>query len=226
MLAAFDNAGLTPWVWLAPLLCFWVGAIPFGYLIGRGRGVDLRQQGSGNIGATNAFRVLGPVWGTLVFGFDFAKGFLPIWWLGHLEPFHQAWTGLGSSDAGLLLCALLIVLGHNYTPFLGFRGGKGIASSAGLLLALMPVAFGLTAAVWGLVFGITRIVSVASLAASAILPVWAWMTAPDRPLLIGLCVLLAIVSFWRHRSNLARLLDGTEPSFRKKRTATSGGEAS
>ncbi|GAB4240306.1 MAG: glycerol-3-phosphate 1-O-acyltransferase PlsY [Candidatus Methylacidiphilales bacterium] len=188
--------------------------------MGRLRGRDLRNEGSGNIGATNAFRVLGPRWGMVVFALDFLKGWAPIWWLDGSASFHIAWGEVGSVDAGLLVCGLFVVLGHNYTPFLGFRGGKGIASSAGLLLALLPTAFLITALVWGLVFAVVRIVSVASLSAAVVLPFAAWATVPDRPLLIGLCSLLAVISFWRHRSNLVRLWNGTEPSFGKRKDAT------
>lgn len=192
-----------------------MGSIPFGFLIGRSQGVDLRKEGSGNIGATNAFRVLGPKWGTLVFLLDAMKGFLPLWFLGSHAGFLGAWGEAWHSDAGLLLCGLLVVLGHNYTPFLGFRGGKGIACSAGLLLALLPLVFLIVAAVWALFFLTTRIVSVASLAASLALPVSTVLMAPDRPALIGLAIVLGLVSIWRHRSNIQRLLAGTESNFRK-----------
>ncbi len=225
MFAAFDQGLISgnSWLWLAPAACFLIGSVPFGFIIGRTQGSDLRKEGSGNIGATNAFRVLGPRWGMLVFTLDFLKGWLPIWWLGRTAPFHLTWTDVGSADAGLLVCALFIVLGHNYTPFLGFKGGKGIASSAGLLLALMPAAFLITAVVWGLTFLAGRIVSVASLAASLALPFAAWATLPDRPLLIGLCILLTVISIWRHRSNIARLMAGTEPAFRQSRGAPGDG---
>src|ERR1019366_7094572 len=115
------------------------------YLLGRSRGLDIRRHGSGNIGATNVWRVMGRNWGLLAFASDFLKGFLPLL---------------------LVLCGLAAIIGHNYTPWLGFKGGKGIATSAGVLAALMPPVFAVALATWILATLVTRIVSVGSILAA------------------------------------------------------------
>jgi len=196
-------------VYLVP--AYLVGSIPWGYLFGRFKGVDIRQHGSGNIGATNAWRVLGRGWGSATFVLDFLK-----------VPFAAAVTGLLGS---LILRAPLgdwahamigiapflgAVLGHNYSLYLAFRGGKGIATSAGGLLWLMPTAFLTVALSWGLIFGISRYVSLASVVAALVLPVTAFLLYRDQALLWIFSTFLSAMAIWRHRSNLERLMRGTE----------------
>jgi glycerol-3-phosphate acyltransferase PlsY len=187
---------------------FLLGSIPTGYLVARAKGLDIRRHGSGNIGATNVFRTLGKPLGLLVFVIDALKGFAAVWLADRY--------GGGSEWAGII-AAIAAIAGHNYTPWLGFRGGKGIATSAGGLVALMPWAVLAIAAVWFAVFFATRYVSLASLCAAAALPVtvgalWFCGGGGNAPLL-GFSALIAALAIWRHRSNIERLRAGTEHRF-------------
>lgn len=199
----------------AVLGAFLLGSIPTGYLVAHARGVDIRRHGSGNIGATNVFRTLGKPLGISVFVADALKGFLAVHLALAFGPDGgdaAAWTGIAGAVAA--------IAGHNYTPWLGFRGGKGIATSVGVLIGLMPLAIPAVAAVWAGVFFTTRYVSLASIAASAALPVvvgllWWTGIAGNAPLL-AFSLAISALAIWRHRSNIARLRDGTEPRFRRK----------
>lgn len=195
------------------VLCFLAGSIPFGFLVGKICGIDIRKEGSGNIGATNVFRVLGKKWGLLTFLLDMLKGFVPLvaakyGWLAHTEN-----VGILPVNGYLILAGGLVILGHNFCPWLGFKGGKGMASSAGVLVALMPAACMVTLGVWGSVFLLTRYVSVASIAVAVLLPAAAYFLYPDTPSLLGLSLFLGVMAVWRHRSNIQRLLKGTEHQF-------------
>ena len=196
---------------LIALGAFLLGSIPAGFLVARAKGIDIRQHGSGNIGATNVFRTLGKPLGILVFVFDALKGFAAVWLALKLGgPF--AWPGI--------IAAVAVIAGHNYTPWLGFKGGKGIATSAGVLIALMPWAVLAIALVWFAVFFATRYVSLASICAAAALPVavgalWFYGCGGNGPLL-GFSVLIAALAIWRHRSNIQRLMAGTEHRFDRK----------
>ena len=194
-----------------------VGAIPFGYLLGRFRGVDLFQAGSGNIGATNAGRVLGHKIGILVFVLDFLKGAVPVAVVVPLarllDP--DAPTALGSPDVLRVGAAALAFLGHVYPIYLGFRGGKGVATGAGTIVVLVPGPAALAIVGWILVLLTSRIVSLASLAAATLL-VSGWLLFSLAPLapeawpitLFLLAGTLTVVA--KHRANIARLLLGTE----------------
>jgi glycerol-3-phosphate acyltransferase PlsY len=200
---------------LIALGAFLLGSIPTGYLVARAKGIDIRQHGSGNIGATNVFRTLGKPLGVLVFFLDALKGFAAVAVASALAPA----TGDTGTWAGIV-AAVSAIAGHNYTPWLGFRGGKGIATSAGVLLALMPLAVLAIAIVWFLVFQISRYVSVASIAAAAALPVaiaafWHYGLGGNAPLL-GFALLISLLAIWRHRSNIQRLMNGTESRFHRK----------
>lgn len=192
---------------------FLVGSIPTGYLVARARGVDIRQHGSGNIGATNVLRTLGKPLGVFVFVADALKGFAAVWLaqrLGNAEL--SAWLGIAA--------AVAVIAGHNYTPWLGFRGGKGIATSAGVLLALTPWTVPVIVAVWFIVFKTTRYVSIASIAASIAVPLsvaglWWGNVAGNAPLL-GFAIVISALAIWRHRSNIRRLREGTETRFTPK----------
>jgi glycerol-3-phosphate acyltransferase PlsY len=190
---------------------FLLGSIPTGYLVARAKGVDIRQHGSGNIGATNVFRTLGKPLGILVFFIDSLKGFSAVWLANHFGDVCP-WTGI--------VAAVAAIAGHNYTPWLGFKGGKGIATSAGVLLALMPWAVLIIAVVWIAVFKISRYVSLASICAAAALPLavgalWYAGCGGNGPLL-GFAVLISALAIWRHRSNIGRLRAGTESRFERK----------
>lgn len=192
-----------------------LGSIPTGYLVGRARGLDLRAAGSGNIGATNALRVLGKPAGILVLLGDALKG----WAACTLLPAATLrWTGAAPQALPLWLAViggLAAVVGHNYTCWLRFKGGKGVATSGGVLLGLMPQALITVLAVFGILLLASRIVSLSSLGAAAALPVAVWFWHRD-PILLSLGLCLAVLAFVRHRANLRRLLDGTEPRLGQK----------
>lgn len=155
-----------------------IGAIPFGYLAGRIRGIDLRQQGSRNIGATNAWRVLGWKWGLSVFILDFLKGFIPVFGALNWLPFLTGDAGGWDFNVLVVLSCFAVILGHTYTCFLGFRGGKGVATTAGVLFALNPVVACVALASWLVVMGISGIVSLASLVAAVVMIAAGWWIYP------------------------------------------------
>jgi len=195
-----------------------LGSIPFGYLAGRLQGIDIRQTGSRNVGATNVVRVLGKGYGYPVFALDFLKGFAAVkisMLMATGRP--PEWN---SPEIFGILAAMASVLGHLYPPWLKFKGGKGVATSAGALLALAPVATLIGVAIWIIVFWLTRYVSLASITAAVVLPIVILVvSSPDqnkRKPLVYSSVCVAVVVVWRHRSNLSRLIRGTEPRFTRK----------
>jgi glycerol-3-phosphate acyltransferase PlsY len=191
------------------LLAYLIGSIPTGFLVARARGVDIRSAGSGNIGATNTFRVLGRSAGVAVLLADAAKGTVPC---AVLPPLALRVADAGNSlNAEWLAIAagVAAVLGHNYTCWLHFKGGKGIATTAGVLLVLMPAALGACLAAWVVVFALGRYVSLASLAAAVTLPVSVWLWGQSRAML-GIAVALGLLAIGKHRANIRRLLNGTE----------------
>ena len=195
-----------------------LGSIPFGYLAGRLAGIDVRKVGSGNIGATNVVRVLGKKYGYPVFALDVFKGFGAVMISMLMAPGRPpAWN---SPEIFGILAAMSSVLGHLYPPWLKFEGGKGVATSAGALLALTPVATLIGVAIWLIMFWLTRYVSLASITAAVVLPIVILLTRSHnqnnaKPLVIASACVAAVV-IWRHRSNLSRLMRGTEPRFRKR----------
>lgn len=195
-----------------------LGSVPTGFLVGRARGVDLRSVGSGNIGATNALRVLGKKTGAIVLILDAAKGALACWGVPRLATMVGPTAG---ADQNLLsvLAGAGAILGHNYTCLLRFRGGKGVATSAGVLAVITPTALLLAVAVWAIVFIVGRYVSLASISAALALPFLVWLTKGNS-FLAAFAVVMAAVVIYAHRSNIKRLMNGTEHRF--GRTKTSG----
>jgi glycerol-3-phosphate acyltransferase PlsY len=195
-----------------------LGSIPFGYLAGRIAGIDIRSCGSGNVGATNVVRTLGKGYGYPVFVADFLKGFAAV--KMSLLIATRLQSGWNSPEMLGILAAISGVAGHSFPVWLRFKGGKGVATSAGALLGLAPVAALVGAAIWILTFWLTRYVSVASIAAAAALPliilVTTWLSRTAGKALFYSSVCLAAVVIWRHRSNLSRLMHGTEPRFTRK----------
>ena len=188
-------------------LAFFLGSLPFGYWLGRLRGLDVRQQGSKNTGATNVGRVLGKKWGFLVLALDIGKGWIAV----------TLATQVGhAGDPTAVATAVIAVLGHVFSPWIGFRGGKGVATSAGVLLALTPWVGLSVIAVWGVVFLMGRIVSVASLVAATAFPFLVLGLDPGRPLLQGAALGLAGLVWIRHRDNLIRLFRGQESKVAKR----------
>jgi acyl phosphate:glycerol-3-phosphate acyltransferase len=204
-------------IWLLVfVLSYFLGSIPSGYLVARSRGIDIRGRGSSNIGAANVARVMGKKWGYLVGFCDFLKGFLAVK-LGFLIAAHFHF----SSVLGGVIATIACILGHNYTVWLGFKGGKGIATSGGAVLALLPpLVFVAGALVWVAVFLISRYTSLASIIAAVILPIAVLLmvskTVTDFWLLVVSTILMAALAIWRHRVNIGRLLNGTENRFGKK----------
>jgi len=210
-----------------------LGSIPTGYLVARARGIDIRAVGSGNIGATNAMRVLGKPAGIFVLLMDALKGFVaPVLVVNFYHELSNAMAGMfgngGFPDNELrwnlgVVAGLCAVLGHNYTCWLKFKGGKGIATTAGVYFALAPLSVSIALAVWILLFLATRYVSIASLASAVALPTAVWLTQSNLLLSI-VTTLLGALAIYKHKTNIQRLLNGTEPRFgTKKPPATDGG---
>lgn len=196
--------------WMATLgVSYLIGSFPTAYLLAKlVKGVDIRTIGSGNVGATNALRALGVWAGVTVFVVDLLKGvvaarLVPSWLLGDVS--------LGTS----LTCGVMAVLGHDFPCWLRFRGGKGVATTIGVLLgSAMPVA-GVVLVAWGLVFALSRYVSIASMAAAAAIPLsQLWLR--HSPAAVSLGGMLALLIIIQHRSNLRRLLAGTEHRARSR----------
>lgn len=203
---------------VAVLGSYLLGSIPFGYLVGKIGGIDIRKIGSGNIGATNVVRVLGKRYGYPVFVLDFLKGFGAV--KISISIATDAWPEWGSPEIFGVLAAVASVIGHSFPLWLKFRGGKGVATSAGALFGLMPLAALIAAVIWLLVFWFTRYVSVASLVTAVALPlVILIMTRLNQirgNALFYSSLGIAAVVIWRHRSNFSRLMRGTEPRFTRK----------
>ena len=181
------------------LLAYLAGSIPFGVVVGKVfYHVDVREHGSGNVGTTNVFRVLGKKAGVVVLACDMLKGFVPAFIAAY---FFNPWLAIFIAGAP--------VVGHIYSVFLRGRGGKGVATGAGVVLALVPLAFGIIIVVWLLLILITRYVSLASLVATLLVPVFVFAFGDPLPYEIA-AVLVAVGIFWAHRGNIRRLLKGTE----------------
>jgi acyl phosphate:glycerol-3-phosphate acyltransferase len=196
------------------LLAYLLGSIPTGYLAGRLRGIDIRQSGSGNIGATNVFRVLGKPAGIIVLIIDGLKGYAACAWVAELVM-HWFPARIGEDDAYRIVAGLAAILGHNFTCWLKFRGGKGVATSGGVLAALVPGALIIILSLWILVFALSRYVSLASLAAAFALPFATWITRHNISLTLVTAAMGAL-AIYKHRSNIQRLMHGTENRFGSK----------
>lgn len=201
-----------PWIGLLGLwfVSFLVGGIPFGFIVGKLNGIDVRNEGSGNIGATNVFRTVGKGWGIFVFVLDFMKAYLPLA-LYHRQ-FSDSILPLGF-DLFLLISGVLAVVGHNYSPYLGFKGGKGMATSAGFLAGLIPWSLLVCFCAWLVVFITTRYVSLASVVAGIMLPLGTLIFYSNQVWLVLAAFFLGAMSVWRHRSNIVKLRAGTEHRF-------------
>lgn len=211
-------------IYILIFLCsYLIGSIPWGFLIGRLYGVDIRKVGSGNIGATNVTRSLGKLPGRICFFLDLLKGFLPVLAVSMMlrrqyfedpEQFAQ------------IIAAASAVLGHMFSVFMKFRGGKGISTIFGVLLGFSPWSFLAAGIVWVLVFLISRYVSMASIAACAVLPVAATLFTMTEVYyhsiwVLAFLFLLSILAVIRHSANIRRLINGTENRFERKRNRTS-----
>lgn len=195
----------------AIIFSYLLGSIPTSFILGRLKGIDLRRRGSGNVGATNAFRVLGPLPGVISLILDIGKGLVAVTILAKIcGPQATGWIKI--------LIGLAVIAGHNWTVFLKFKGGKGVATSAGVFLGLAPAALGFSVLVWLIVVAISRYISLGSILAAISLPIFIW-----RPIftwqgekgvpiiLFGLLISLLVVI--RHRANIKRLIKGEERKF-------------
>jgi len=191
-----------PWLIASYLL----GAVPTSYLAARlFRGIDLREHGSRNLGATNLYRVLGWRYAVPVGLLDAAKGLVPVLVFA---------PRVSSSELFALICGLVAVVGHVFSVFVGFKGGKGVATAAGVMLGLTPAALGVAVLVWAALVYLTGYVSVGSIAAAAIFPLAVYLLEPpDQPAMLWLDVAVAAAIVWLHRGNIQRLLKGTENRF-------------
>jgi glycerol-3-phosphate acyltransferase PlsY len=197
---------------LVALGAYLLGSIPTGYLMARAKGIDIRTVGSGNIGATNAFRVLGKGPGVFVLLVDAAKGCVAVVLAALAGPLL---AGVPServnevSEVFQVIAGLGAILGHNFTCWLKFKGGKGVATSAGVLLALLPKALGIAFGAWVVAFALSRYVSLASITAAVTLPVATWLFGYSR-MLTTVSAIIGVLTIYRHRGNIQRLLAGTE----------------
>jgi acyl phosphate:glycerol-3-phosphate acyltransferase len=199
---------LRAFFWLAA--SYLLGAIPTSYLVGRWfRGIDLREHGSRNLGATNLYRTLGWKYAVPVGLFDVAKGAIPVLAFGPQlpeVPYFPIW------------CGILAVVGHVFSVFVRFRGGKGVATAAGMVIGLAPLAFPVVLVAWAVVVWLTGYVSLGSIVAAALFPAADWLLHPARrsPVALGIDLALAGFIIWKHRANIQRLLAGTENRFGRR----------
>lgn len=200
-----------------------LGAMPWGLWVGLARGIDVRRRGSGNLGATNVYRTLGPGLGFLVLALDAAKGALAVAW-GQAGPWGSGFPG--GVEWAALAAGLVAIVGHVLTVFAGFRGGRGVATTVGVFLALAPLAMGLGLAAFLVAFALSRRVSVGSLALALVYPLGIATTVHGsgrgRLLALGLAVSALIV--YRHLPNIRRLLRGEEPRLSLRRGEGAAGE--
>jgi glycerol-3-phosphate acyltransferase PlsY len=204
---------------LTALTAYLLGSIPTGFLVAKARGTDIRTIGSGNIGATNVFRYLGTKAGIFVLLADALKGWLAVVVVAALfSNWIQGPADLDARERLEIIAGLSAILGHNYTCWLYFKGGKGIATSAGVLVGLVPGALLIILGVWILVFALSRFVSLASIAASFTLPFATWVTG-HTPTMIAITVAMAALAIFKHKPNIKRLMEGKENRFALKRTS-------
>jgi glycerol-3-phosphate acyltransferase PlsY len=194
------------------VLAYLIGATPTSYVAGKlGRGIDLREHGSHNLGATNVYRVLGWRYALPVGLIDLVKGALPIMVLGPWSN-GPAWFPVALGVAA--------VAGHVWSPYVRFRGGKGVATAAGMFLALAPLAIAVSVPIWAATLWFSGYVSVASLAVAVLFPVWVRLTVPDDPYTVWAAVVVAALIVYAHRANIRRLSAGSEHRFRTRKGLT------
>jgi len=192
---------------LTAIAAYFLGSIPTGYLVAKARGIDIRSVGSGNIGATNAFRVLGAPAGITVLLVDAIKGFIACRFIAF---------GPNPGETHHMIAGVCAILGHNYTCWLKFKGGKGIATSAGVMVAWTPVGFAIAATTFAIVLAISKYVSLSSICAAIALPIGVWLTGGSLRMIV-LTSLVSAMAIYKHRSNIQRLMAGTESRIGSKK---------
>src|ERR1051326_978971 len=207
---------LVPGYILTALAAYLLGSIPTGFLVAKARGVDIRTVGSGNIGATNVFRFLGKPAGIFVLFADALKGWLAVVLVTRVMTTAFRIPHDQVTQEWLAICAgVAAILGHNFTCWLHFKGGKGIATSAGGFAALLPFFFLFIFGLWVAVFALTRYVSVASISACIALPFASWVTGRSSTMIL-VTAAMSVLGIFQHRANIKRLLEGTESRFGSK----------
>jgi glycerol-3-phosphate acyltransferase PlsY len=206
-----------PFLPTAAFVGYLLGALPFGYLVARARGVNIFEVGSKNPGATNVLRTLGKGAGYTVFALDAVKGALAVAW--PIYVYVPCDSPLGAVNSDLLYTQMTglvaALLGHSFSCFTRFKGGKGVATAAGALLVLLPLPTVIGLSVWALAFYAFRYVSLASILAAFALPLSAYFWGSPKPLVLVVALIAAVVIL-RHRANIVRLFNGTENKFVKK----------
>lgn len=201
---------------IAVIASYLIGAIPWAYIFGRFKGVDLRTYGSGNLGATNVLRLLGAPAAIVVYLLDAAKGFLPVFYFPGIFGFapHSGWA---------IACGLAAILGHVKPVFLLFNGGgKGVATASGVFFALTPLATFASLTFFLVLLFTTRTMSIASLTGAAILPIGVGLTHGPRSFVFAVSLGVALFVYWTHRANIGRLRRGEEPKLTFRRTPREG----
>ena len=195
---------------LLVIASYLLGAVPFGLLVGRLAGIDVREKGSKNIGATNVNRLLGKKFGVMTLALDCLKGCLPMIISAKL---------FGASEGVVLCCGIAAVVGHMFSIYLGFKGGKGVATGLGVFLYLSPLAILFCVAVFVISVAVSGFVSVGSLLASGLMPLWLILLGASWPTVITALIVAALIWF-KHHENISRLIRGEEKSWKTKK----GGE--
>lgn len=200
---------------LLVIFSYLVGSIPTAYLTGRLlKGIDIREVGSGNVGATNVFRTVGKTTGVIVLFIDITKGVVPVVIASRIFP--EPYT-----EAAQILTGIAAICGHNWTVFLKFKGGKGVATSTGVVLSLVPMAALTALGIFIATVAITRYISVGSIVAAAILPILVKIMYPSQNVLFIFTLLLSLLIILKHKSNIQRLLKHEEHKFSFKKTGSS-----
>ncbi len=187
-----------------------LGAIPFGLIISTTVGIDVRQEGSRNIGATNVSRVLGKKLGLLTLVCDGLKGYLPMLTAAHFLPEQ------GQKELLVCLCGIMAVLGHMFSVYLRFKGGKGVATSLGVFLYLSPLAVSISLVIFVAAVAFSGFVSVGSLLAAGLIPLWLWLLGAS-PVTIATATVVALLIWGKHAENISRLVHGKEQSWKTKK---------
>ena len=195
------------------LAAYFIGAIPFGWIVGRMRGHDIRLEGSRNIGATNVFRCVGKKWGVLAFILDFLKGLLPTL----AAVFYvEAHPDLAGGEYFAFVTGVMAVVGHMFTCFMKFKGGKGVATGFGLLMGIIPALAATAFGLFLLMVLISHYISVGSIIAAAFLGISVWFPIPALnpvPPVATICALVTVLTLfviYKHKTNISRLISGTE----------------
>jgi glycerol-3-phosphate acyltransferase PlsY len=190
------------------IFAFLFGSIPWGYLIGKAKGVDLRKIGSRNIGATNVLRTIGKKEALVTLLLDISKGFIPVLLVQVLYPDKNNYILMGT-------VGILAIIGHCFTPFLKFKGGKGVATSLGVILAYTPFVGILTLVIWIIIFKISKVSSLSALVSFGLLPLNVYIMNYSNEVVL-FCFLITVIIYLKHIPNIKRLLKGTETKIGDK----------